>query len=149
MTLEEATERYGAIVDGVWSKEKDFMVTIMVASDCPRTWINSANGEPVHKIYCNKDFAGPFFKAITNLRRSNLLGELKTFDGCFNIRNVRGLPKPSAHSWGLAIDINASENPLGVPGKLSPEFVSCWKDAGFVWGGDFSRPDWQHFSLGW
>jgi len=150
MTQEECIAKYGDINDHHWSMEDAYMVTIMVASDCPKSWINSATGDPVHKIYCNKDFAGPFFKAITNLRRSGLFTELHTFDGCFNIRDVRGHPgELSAHSWGLAIDLNAAENPLGSESKFSDNFVMAFKDAGFRWGGDFERKDPQHFTLGW
>ncbi len=149
MTLEEVREKYGDITDDHWANESACMVSLMVASDAPKSWINSATGDPVHKIYCNKDLAGPFFKAMTNLRRSGLMNELKTFDGCFNIRKVRGIDKPSCHSWGLAIDINAATNPLGLPGDMKPEFVQCFTDAGFSWGGLWNRPDPQHFTLGW
>jgi hypothetical protein len=53
----------------------------------------------------------------------------------------------SVHSWACAIDVNASENGLNRPPKLSKKFVKCFKDAGFIWGGDFKRPDGMHFEL--
>jgi hypothetical protein len=44
--------------------------------------------------------------------------------------------------------LNAADNKLGQLSTLSPEFVQCFKDAGFTWGGNFSRLDPMHFSLG-
>ena len=66
---------------------------------------------------------------------------------CFNIRQQRGSSKASLHSWGLAIDINASWNARGSPSTLSDGLVMCFKDAGFDWGGDFEFIDAMHFQL--
>ena len=78
------------------------------------------------------------------------MSELKTFDGCFCIRDVRAIPgQKSCHSYGLAIDINAAENGLNKQPKLTPEFVKCFTDEGWVWGGKWKRPDGMHFALGW
>ena len=40
------------------------------------------------KIYCNKDMIEPLTKAFKNLIATGLVKELKTWDGCFNIRGV-------------------------------------------------------------
>ncbi len=50
------------------------------------------------------------FDEIKSLGLSNLID---TFDGCFNNRNKRGGSTPSVHSWGIAVDLNASANPMG------------------------------------
>ena len=99
------------------------------------------------KVYCNKDLVKPLTQAFTNLIERKLVGELKTWDGCFSIRKVRGGQSMSLHSWGLAIDVNASWNGLGKEPQLSSEFVKCFIDAGFDWGGNFSRKDGMHFQL--
>lgn len=100
------------------------------------------------RIYCNKDMVKPLTKAFKALIKTGKVDELKTWDGCFNIRKIRGGNLPSLHSWGLAIDVNAFENGLGQQSKLSPEFVKCFTDAGFDWGGNFkSRLDPMHFQL--
>lgn len=39
------------------------------------------------------------------------------------------------------------ENGLGMKPKFSPLFVSCFKNAGFNWGGDFKRVDGMHYEL--
>jgi hypothetical protein len=99
------------------------------------------------KIYCNKDLVGPLSKALTALITTGYVKELKTWDGCFNIRKKRGLSSMSLHSWGIAIDVNAFENGLNVTPKLSAGFVKCFTDNGFDWGGNWRRKDGMHFEL--
>ena len=99
------------------------------------------------KIYCNRDMIAPLSKAFENLIQRRRDQELKTWDGCFNIRKKRGLTSMSLHSWGVAVDINAAWNGLGKPSTMSPEFVKCWTDAGFEWGGKWTRVDAMHFQL--
>jgi hypothetical protein len=108
------------------------------------------------KIYCNKDLVNPLAKAFKNLIDRGHVNEIVTFDGCFNIRKKRGLTSMSLHSWGVAVDFNAFANPLGLSRQqciakgLKPfteEFVKCFTDAGFDWGGNWNRPDGMHFQL--
>ena len=99
------------------------------------------------RIYCNTDLVEPLTNAIKNLISRGCIEELHTWDGCFNIRAIRGGVNWSLHSWGIAIDVNASQNQLGQVPQLSDRFVQCFKDAGFDWGGDFSRKDGMHFQL--
>lgn len=99
------------------------------------------------RIYCNRDLVKPLEQALSNLINRNVVNELKTWDGCFNIRKKRGLSSMSLHSWGIAIDVNAAWNGLGKTPTLSREFVKCFTDAGFDWGGVWRRPDGMHFQL--
>ena len=99
------------------------------------------------RIYCNKDLIKPLEAAFKALISSGCVKELKTWDGCFNIRKKRGLASMSLHSWAIAIDVNAFENGLGVTPKLSPKFVKCFTDNGFDWGGTWQRKDGMHFQL--
>lgn len=99
------------------------------------------------RIYCNKDLVAPLEQAFKNLIQRGFVNELKTWDGCFNIRPMRGSTIPSLHSWGIAVDVNAFENGLGKTPKLSPGFVKCFHDAGFDWGGLWDRKDGMHFQL--
>ena len=99
------------------------------------------------RIYCNKDMVEPLSKAFANLIKTGHVKELKTWDGCFNIRQKRGAVTKSLHSWGVAIDVNAAWNTMGKEPKLSQGFVKCFKDAGFDWGGDWDYPDGMHFQL--
>lgn len=100
------------------------------------------------KIYCNRDLIAPLTEAFCNIKTRGLVSQLKTWDGCFNIRLMRGSKtRWSLHSWAVAIDINAFENGLGQPPTMSPELVACFTDAGFDWGGTWKRPDGMHFQL--
>jgi hypothetical protein len=99
------------------------------------------------RIYCNKAMIKPLSQAFKNLIDRGFVSELKTWDGCFNIRKKRGLNSQSLHSWGIAIDVNAFENGLGIIPKLSTGFVKCFTDAGFEWGGYWKRVDGMHFQL--
>ena len=66
------------------------------------------------------------------------------------------------HAFGIAVDINPSSNPsCGVTvacrgyndliTDMPPEVVQAFKDAGFIWGGDWEdHPDPMHFEWdGW
>ena len=77
-----------------------------------------------------------------------LTDEIKSWDGCFNVRMVRGSKDTySLHSWGIAVDINAATNALGADGDMHPRLVEIFKAHGFDWGGDFKRVDKMHFQL--
>lgn len=99
------------------------------------------------KIYCNKDIVEPLTKAFKNLIERGFVGELKTWDGCFNIRKKRGASSLSIHSWALAVDVNAAWNGFGKEPTLSNGFVQCFTDAGFDWGGVWKKKDGMHFQL--
>lgn len=99
------------------------------------------------RIFCNRLMVEPLKKAFKNLIDTGAVKELKTWDGCFNIRKKRGLSTMSLHSWGLAIDVNAFENGLYQTPKISPTFAKCFTDAGFDWGGTWLRQDGMHFQL--
>ena len=99
------------------------------------------------RLYCNKDMIEPLTKAFQSLIVTGKVAELKTWDGCFNIRKKRGLSSMSLHSWGIAIDVNAAWNGLGKEPVLSAGFVKCFTDAGFDWGGTWTRKDGMHFQL--
>lgn len=99
------------------------------------------------RLYCNKDMILPLTKAFKNLISTGCVKELKTWDGCFNIRKKRGLTSMSLHSWGIAIDVNAAWNGLNKEPQLSKEFVNCFTLAGFEWGGLWERSDGMHFQL--
>jgi hypothetical protein len=99
------------------------------------------------RVYCNKRMVAPLTKAFENIIARGLIAELKTWDGCFNIRKKRGAGSPSLHSWGLAIDINAAWNGFGKEPTMSAGLVKCFTDAGLDWGGVWSKKDGMHFQL--
>ena len=97
------------------------------------------------KIYCNKRMVPLLSRAFENIRKRGLEDQIKTWDGCFNIRKKRGGSSSSLHSWGLAIDINAAWNQFGKTPTMSKELVACFTDAGMDWGGNWATKDGMHF----
>ena len=134
VTSQQALKKYG---DPTLEKS-------MIVWDVPT---NLEIGVIPKRLYCNKDIVAPLTQAFTNLISTGEVSELKTFDGCFNIRKKRGLSSMSLHSWGIAIDVNAAWNQLNMVPTLTPGFVKCFTDAGFEWGGTWTRKDGMHFQL--
>ena len=144
LTASQCYKKYGAPTD-----EK-----FMVLWDVPK---ELEIGVIPKRIYCNKDMIEPLTKAFQNLIKTGLVKELKTWDGCFNIRNKRGARSMSLHSWGVAVDLNSSDNQFGKTyeqlkkiGKnpFTDGFLQCFRSAGFDCGGDWVKnPDRMHFQL--
>lgn len=151
MTYQDCVNKYGPIANGVWTDESKWCVVYKPPQWFVNQVVNTVTGFPCVHIYLNKDMVDPLDKVLALLYSKGLHTELKTFDGCVNQRDVRGDPgKPSTHSYGLGLDLDAHDNQLGTSGSFSQEFLQCWKDCGFDVGAWFhSRKDPMHFSLAW
>lgn len=68
---------------------------------------------------------------------------------CRYIRGFEAQKTLSNHSWGLAIDLNAQDHPLGRRNTGVPRFVvEAAYDHGLFWGGDYkNRADEMHFEF--
>lgn len=149
VTSVQCTQKYGLPYDNVVTtinESSKFEGAWMTLWDVPQ-YINDAIPVIPNKIYCNKDLVTPLETAFRNIVNRGLSGEIKTWDGCFNVRLKRGLNTLSLHAWAIAIDINASWNGLGKTPTMSKELVQCFLDAGFEWGGNWARLDGMHFQL--
>lgn len=100
-----------------------------------------------HGFWCNRLLVPVFEKVYDRIVKDSLSSELYSFDGCYNLRNVRGGDKLSMHSWGIAVDHNAKTNRLGTKGDLSPKIVKIFEEEEFTWGGRFGRKDPMHFEF--
>lgn len=69
--------------------------------------------------------------------------------GGYNNRNIAGTSTKSDHAWGLAIDINASQNGLGTGhGNLPFGVNQLAAKYGLTWGGEWSsKNDPMHFDF--
>jgi hypothetical protein len=150
LTFVEAVKRYGPIVNGKWPGEPKWMTIYKTPKWFADQVINSATGKKCQRIYMNRDMVLMLEKALELLVERGVSHELKTFDGCYQIRSIRGkVGIVSAHSYGIALDFNAKENPLNGNVTFSKEFLQCFEEAGFTLGANFARKDGMHFSLGW
>ena len=93
-------------------------------------------------------------RAWAEVGKAGLLGLVRTWDGSWNPRRMRGSQALSRHAWGIAFDINAAWNGLGqVPAAVGKtgsvrELVPLFERHGFCWGGRWeSRPDGMHVEL--
>lgn len=71
---------------------------------------------------------------------------LDSYGGCYNDRPSRGSTRKSVHAWGLAVDVLPDLGPLGIPPMLPVHFVRAFTKRGFLWGGDWTKPDGMHMS---
>lgn len=101
------------------------------------------------RIWGHEALDSPLNFAFRLLVARNLAGELRTYDGCFNIRKMTSGQSYSVHSWGLAVDFNARQNPYGGEVTFSDDFIMCFAEAGFESGALWSTPDGMHFQLPW
>lgn len=67
--------------------------------------------------------------------------------GGYNCRYISGTTTPSNHAYARAVDINWNENPHSYTftSTIPPKVVKMWMNAGFYWGGHYSKPDTMHF----
>lgn len=104
---------------------------------------------------CHQAVVPAIEEAIDQIIQAGLSGEISRTDfqiagGCYNSRLIRGGDKGGAvsrHSWGVAIDINPSENPYGGSVDMHPEIVEIFRDLGFGWGGGWTYTDGGHFEF--
>ena len=81
------------------------------------------------------------------------IDEGKLDDWAYAFRMVRGTTdKLSCHSSGTAIDLNATQHPLGKAGTFDgakvPMIQALAKKYGLTWGGDYrGRKDEMHFEV--
>jgi D-alanyl-D-alanine carboxypeptidase-like protein len=71
------------------------------------------------------------------------------FGGCFFPRfaNLNTRSGISHHSWGVAVDLNVSQNPLGGEPRLDRRVVDVFERWGFTWGGRWLLPDPMHLEF--
>jgi len=149
--MEEASGRYGKIQMApdnrlYWPGSGSWLVAYYPPKKIVEVLNNAVSGKPVERIFVNKDLEKPLGAAMEDLLCSGTFSELKTFDGCYNVRYERGsLGKLSTHSYALALDFNAKLNPMGGKSDWSDAFIRCFTDNGFIWGGEWKRADAMHF----
>jgi hypothetical protein len=114
--------------------------------------LSSQNVVQLGAVTCNRAIMAPLTAAMQEITDRGLASLVNTADfqyegGCWNPRVARVIAGGtlSSHSWGMAIDINVGNNPLGAPPHQDPRLVAIMSKHGFAWGGRFLRPDGAHF----
>jgi hypothetical protein len=96
-------------------------------------------------LTCHKLLVPKVEWVFAELERRGLASLIKSYDGCYNPRKKRGGTSWSTHAWGIALDLNAGDNPMGAKPKLDRRIVAVFEEAGFFWGGRWKSPDGMHF----
>ena len=102
------------------------------------------------RVTCHRRMIQPLRRALGDIQRRGLarLVDPGDYAGCFAARRIPDSGSLSLHAWGLAVDINASENPQGAEPRQDRRVVRAFEDAGFTWGGRWpTAPDGMHFEL--
>ena len=107
------------------------------------------------KVYFHKKAANALQGLFYELEHENIMDDILTWDGAFYPRLIRGGGNTlSNHAFGIAFDINAQYNGIGVTPAL-PRYgvkgcvyriVKVATKHGFFWGGWYrNRKDGMHF----
>lgn len=106
-------------------------------------------------VTCNKLMFPQLIGVMTDLQQEGLanlinVAEYHQHEGnCWQPRFVDSDPSRgiSYHAWGIAIDINRTENPEGGSNHQDPRLIEAFERWGYRWGGVFYPPDPMHFEL--
>ena len=162
MTDEEVKQNFGTFQ---WVRADNRSEIVIagnwVQENLGRVFIPQLEGKDVFgtpssgNIYCHKKLQPNLKAAFAEVEARGLLDLVIAWGGMFCSRMIRGSrDRISRHSWGIAFDINMKENPLGQVGAPIGTkgsvlaLVSIFEKHGFIWGGNFPRPDWMHFEAG-
>ena len=99
-------------------------------------------------VACNRVIMPALRGALTEVVRAGLQGALGRYGGCYAPRLIRGGDSGGAlsrHSFGIAIDVNITNNRFGGRVSMDPRVVDIFRRWGFAWGGTWVRPDGMHF----
>lgn len=104
-------------------------------------------------LWVHKDVLPLFEWFILDLTRDGYRLDGTADDWGYANRDIRGRPGvKSNHSWGLAIDLNATTNPMTNDGRLHTDLPPGVRDLaakyGLTWGGAYrGRKDAMHFEF--
>lgn len=131
----------------------DWQKKNIVSVEIPQ--LKGVKGAPASgKVQFHRLGAAQLQALFSDWEKAGLLGHIKTFEGTYVARYVRGSRKVlSNHAFGSAFDVNYAWNKLGqVPALVGEtgsvrELVAIANQNGFYWGGHFSRLDGMHFEV--
>lgn len=134
--------------DILWRKQ--ILHPYAVPFPAPVQLSGAAPGTPATRVFVHRLLFQDLMAVMADLHASGAWRHVTSFAGCYSFRLRRGTAVPSMHSWAAALDFNAERYPLGTEADEDDPFVKrvvpIFKDHGWTWGGDFSRPDPMHFS---
>jgi hypothetical protein len=124
--------------------------TIQPNSTWVATNIQTATVPILGRVTCHRLMIPQLRGALQDVANAGLSSSLHTYDGCYVPRFIERNPSHaiSLHTWGIAIDMDASTNYRGIKGTMDPRVVTIFKRWGFRWGGEWTYTDPMHFEIG-
>lgn len=98
-------------------------------------------------VRCHRDFLPALAGAMAELAKRNLgyLIEAEGFAGCYAPRLTTSQEAVSRHAWGIAVDLNWPDNPVGGASTQDARLVEVLQRWGLTWGGEWLVADPAHF----
>ncbi|MEA2499249.1 MAG: hypothetical protein QOH26_1654 [Actinomycetota bacterium] len=100
-------------------------------------------------VTCHRKLFPQMRGALNELEEKGLAYLIRRdeYAGCYNSRFVATPPgiRLSRHAWGVAFDINTSNNQFGQEPHQDPRLVRIMRKWGLLWGGTWPLPDGMHF----
>ena len=113
--------------------------------------IRTARVPVLGRVTCHRAIVPAMRAALEELRRRGLddLVDAGDYGGCYSPRFIARSPGAgiSHHAWGIAFDVNVTQNPLGGEPRMDPRIVEVFERRGFAWGGRWLVPDGMHFEF--
>jgi len=100
---------------------------------------------PVTSVGVHLKCAESLARVFADIHERGLWGLIRSYDGCFNNKNINGTKTKSNHAWAAAVDLNHATNrefsPWPTHSNMAIELMECfareaWVSAGAFWGRD-------------
>jgi hypothetical protein len=130
----------------------------LVAEGVNVVWLRSKYGKTVR--FSRRNHAADALQQVSDELDhlpNQFLEYLRPLQGTYNCRPIAGTNRPSAHGWGIAIDIAAAHSHYWLGPKPDTasriayknetpwEIVRVFEKYGFIWGGKWYHYDTMHF----
>lgn len=141
----ESKPRGAVIPDPAWAGRNLVEVDLTKFKGFPK-----CGGQPSRRLYMHRIVAPVFEACMQEAADLGLLAKLHEYNGCYVPRHMGWNPtRPlSCHSWGIAVDFDASTNAYGsgLMG-INRDFVRLMEERGWTWGGRWTGvyADGMHF----
>lgn len=116
-----------------------------------RRHIRTVDVPVLGRVTCHRAILPTMRGALVELQRRGLdhLIDPGDYAGCYAPRFIAGSPGAgiSHHAWGIAFDLNATQNPTGREPRMDARVVEVFERQGFAWGGRWLVPDGMHFEF--
>jgi hypothetical protein len=112
-------------------RQVDFLERVSLPFSLRLSWDPSRT---ITQMRCHRRLTRVFSSVFGCIQESGLQAMVPSFGGCFAFRPQRTCSKLSAHSWGIAIDLNPDSNPQGSAGNMDIGLIEIFRRAGFEWG---------------